>query len=96
VIGAERYQGEVSRALDSICQRALVLGANPGLAAGLHLPPVGYVTSEAFDIFVVYVLDMVDAEAADLPAAVVPGPPTPPEAASASGPASARASAARS
>ena len=85
MIGAEWNEREVPRALDCVGESALVLGANAGLPPGLYSPSVGHVTAEALRVLVVDVLDVVNAEPADLPAAVVPGPAAAPEA-SAAGP----------
>ena len=71
VVGTEWNQRKVPRPLDCGGHRALVLGADARLAAGLYLPPVGHVPAKAVSILVINVLDMVHAEAANLSAAVV-------------------------
>ena len=74
MVGTEWNQRKVPSPLDRGGHRALVLGADAGLAAGLYLPPVGHVPAKAVSVLVVYVLDMVNAEAANLSAAVVARP----------------------
>ena len=73
MIGTEGYQRQMPCAFDRVRERALVLGADTGLAPRLDLPPVGHIAAESLYVFVVDVLDVVDAEPAYLPAAVVPG-----------------------
>ena len=71
VVRTERDQSKMPGALDGRGHRALVLGADPGLAARLYLPPVGHVPAKAVSILVINVFDMVNTEAANLPATVI-------------------------
>ena len=74
MVWAKWDQGQMPCALDGGCQGALVLRADTGLSSGLYLPAVGHVPAEAVGVLVVDVLYVVNAEAADLPTAVVSGP----------------------
>ena len=73
----EGQHGQVAGPLYGQGEHALVPGADAGLAAGLNLRLVGEVAPYGGDVLVVDVLDLVDAEAANLPARVEPGA-TPP------------------
>ena len=77
VAAREGEHGQVARPLYGEGERSLVLRADAGLAAGLYLRLVGEVTPYGGEVLVVDVLDLVDAEAADLSAGVVPGAPPP-------------------
>ena len=71
MVRAERNQGQMPGALDGGRKSALMLGAHTGLAPGLDLPSVRHVSAEPIGVFVVDVLDMIDAESAYLSTAVV-------------------------
>lgn len=90
MVGTEGNQSKVPGALDGGGHRALVLGADAGLAARFYLPPVGHVPAKAVGILVINVFDMVDAEAAYLSAAVIARPPSAESARPAARPSTAR------
>ena len=58
-------------ALDGDGQLALMCGAGAGDAAGQNLSALGHIAAEPCDILVVDVLDLIDAETANLAAASV-------------------------
>ena len=96
MVRAEWDQGQVPGALDGGRKSALMLGAHTGLAPGLDLPPVRHVPAEPIGVFVVDVLDVIDAESAYLSTAVVArsaAPAAEPSARSSSGSAAAGPSA---
>jgi hypothetical protein len=64
----EREQRDVAGALDGHGQRALVPGACPQLAARLDLAALTDVASQASDVLVVHMLDVVGAERTHLAA----------------------------
>lgn len=68
----EWNEGDVARALDRDRQRPLVPGAGPELPPRLDLAPFADVATQAGDVLVVNVADVVDAEGADLPAWGIP------------------------
>jgi cytoskeletal protein RodZ len=74
MVGTEWNQRNMPGPLYGRGHRALVLGANPGLAAGLYLPSVRHIPAKAVGILIVNVFDMVNAEAAYLSTAIVARP----------------------
>ena len=54
-------------ALDSQAEGALVLGANPALAARLNFGPVRYEPAQLLEVLIVNSLDVVHTEGADPP-----------------------------
>ena len=74
VVGTEWNQRKMPGPLDRGGHHALALGTDAGLAAGLYLPPVGHVPAKTIYILVVNVFDLVNAEAANLSAAIVARP----------------------
>lgn len=68
----ERDEGNVARTLDRNRQRSLVPGAGAELPPGLDLAPFADMATQASDVLVVNVTDVVNAEGADLPARGVP------------------------
>jgi len=71
VLGRVRKERNVSGALESDRQLALVAGARAGLASRLDLRSLGQVTAEAVDLLVVDLDGLVGAERADLAAASI-------------------------
>jgi hypothetical protein len=49
-------------------QPSLVLGAGAGLASWFDLPSLREIAAQPADIFVIYAIDLIDAESTDLPA----------------------------
>ena len=93
MVGAERDERKVPGAFYRRRQRALVLGADAGLAPGFYLPAVRHVSPEAVGVLVVNVFDVIYAEPANLAPGVVARPAAPSAEASArapSGPSAAR------
>ena len=71
---ANRHHRQEPGTLDSQGQSPLVLGAHARLASRLHLELVGDVPLEYRDVLVVYVLDVIHTEGADLSTSVVTRP----------------------
>jgi hypothetical protein len=65
----ERQQGDVPRALDGCCQRALMLGAGAGLATGTDLAAIADVPLQQCYVLVVDVLNLFSTELANFLAA---------------------------
>lgn len=61
----------MTSALDGDGELALMRGTGAGDAAGQDLSPLGHIAAESGDILVVDVLNLIDAEAANLAAASV-------------------------
>src|SRR5579859_2447334 len=68
VLGGVREEGHVARALQRRGEHPLVLRARAALAARVDLAAVADVAADATDLFEVDLLDLVDAERADLAA----------------------------
>jgi len=66
VLGSERQQRKLASALECDVQRSLVRGACAGLAAGLDLAAFGQKASQADEVLVIDLFDLVDAELTDL------------------------------
>ena len=77
MVGADRDQRNVSRALHGGGKAPLVLGADTCLTPGLDLESVGNVTPKSVDVLVVDIVDVVDAKGAHLAAPEVAGPAAP-------------------
>jgi hypothetical protein len=71
----ERQQGDVPRALDGCRQRALMLGAGSGLAAGTDLAAIADVPLQQCHIFVIDVINLLSTELANFPASGVTAAP---------------------
>ena len=69
VLSRERQQSHVAGPLQGDGQHALVAGAGAGLAARLDLAAVGNVAAQLARVLVVDLVNLVDAERTDAPAA---------------------------